>query len=38
MSATFGELENIDRHKAQETRYEGLLNAIEIANRLSITY
>jgi hypothetical protein len=38
MSTTFGEFDSLDRLKAQQTRFEGLLNAIEIADSLSIAY
>lgn len=38
MSTTFGEYYGIDRREAQQARYKGLLNAMEIAKRLSITY
>ena len=38
MSTTFGELERLDRREATEMRFEGLLNAMEIARRLSFRY
>ena len=38
VSSTFGELERLDRREATEMRFEGLLNAMEIARRLSFRY
>jgi hypothetical protein len=38
MSATFGELRSIDRDGARRVKYDGILNSVEIAKRLSIKY
>lgn len=38
MSATFGELEHFDRTIARDTGFVGILNALEIAKHLGISY
>ncbi len=38
MSATFGEFQNLDRDAADRIRFNGILNSVEIAQRLSISY